>query len=83
LRRKAHIQTNVFCFAWIRFLVKVIVFVIWERCWSLPPLFGYPWHLSIPVQSQSLCDRTECRQLAICCPVNRWNLIKSFLLNIK
>jgi len=33
-----------------------------------------PMARSIPVQSQILCYQTKNRQLAICCPVNRWKL---------
>jgi len=50
---------------------KVIVFENLKKALeSFSPAWRPMTH-SIPVQSQILCDQTENRQLAICCPVNR------------
>ena len=73
---KAHNQTNALSFVWILFLEKVIVFENLKKALESTFPAWLPTARSIPVQSQILCDQTENRQLAVCCPVNRWKTIK-------
>jgi len=50
---------------------KVIVFENLKKALESSSIAWLPTERSIPVQSQIVCDQTENRQLAICCPVNR------------
>jgi len=53
---------------------KVIAFENLRKALESSSPAWLPMARSILVQSQILCDQTENRQLAICCPVNRWKL---------
>jgi len=56
------------------FQEKVIVFENFRKALESSSPAWLPTTYSTPVKSQILCDQTENRQLAICCPVNRWKL---------
>ena len=61
----------VLVFLWVLFLENVIVFEKLRKALESSSRDRLLMARSIPVQSQILCDQTENRQLAICCPVNR------------